>query len=80
MSVEIIYSTLYKRSYRGLRNNEGLYMSTASEHYLTESYHLSIEKKNGDDVIQYAGSMNHDNWHSIFSCTNQGYYSFVAIC
>lgn len=55
-------------------------MSTANEHYLTERYYLSLEEMNEDDAIQDADSMNHDKWHTIFSCTNQGYYNILVIC
>ena len=45
-------------------------MSTANEHYLTERYYLSLEEMIEGDAIQDADSMNHDKWHTIFSCTN----------
>lgn len=54
-------------------------MCTANEHYLTECYYLSLEEMNEDDAIKDADSMNHDKWHAIFSCTNQGYYNTLAI-
>jgi len=54
-------------------------MSTANEHYLTECYYLSLEEMIEGDAIQDADSMNHDKWHTIFSCPHQGYYNILAI-
>lgn len=39
---------------------EVVHMSTASEHYWTENYHLSLEEMNKEDAIQDVESMSHD--------------------